>query len=135
MRVSGINLAGVLGAAVAIYAIGFVIYGLAVPAESWMAMSGVTAEQMAAVGTSRMPFSPLMPLATAIFLAILFKWGNVSGLSIGARWGAVVAFASAIPALWYGWVYGVGPVQGTLLDSAHLLLGHVAAGAILGRWK
>jgi hypothetical protein len=35
----------------------------------------------------------------------------------------------------YGWVYGIGPVEVTLVDSGHILLGHVAAGAILGGWK
>jgi hypothetical protein len=43
--------------------------------------------------------------------------------------------ASAVPALLYGWVYGTGPIEMTLIDGGHLLLGHVAAGAILGRWR
>jgi hypothetical protein len=72
---------------------------------------------------------------TAIFMAILFKWGQVAGASKGAQWAMVVALASAIPTLLYGWVYGIGPIDITLVDSGHLLLGHVAAGAILGGWK
>jgi len=125
----------VIVAAIAIYALGFVIYGLLIPAETWMAMSGISAEEMEAVGSSRMPFSVVMPLMTAIFMAVIFKWAQVAGASNGAKWGAVVALASAIPTLLYGWVYGVGPAEMTLVDSGHLLLGHVAAGAILGGWK
>lgn len=135
MRAGGINWLAVIAAAVAIYAIGFVIYGLVVPAETWMAMSGITEADMEAVGSSRMMFSPLMPIATALFMAILFKWGGVGSAMKGAQWAMVIALASAVPALWYGWVYGIGPAQLTLLDSGHLLLGHIAAGAILGGWR
>lgn len=135
MRAGGINWGAVLVAAVAFYAIGFIIYGLLIPAETWMAMSGISAAEMDAVGQSRMPFSVVMPLMTAGFMALLFKMGSVSGLSTGAQWGLVVALASAVPGMLYGWVYGVGPIDMTLVDSAHLLLGHVAVGAILGAWK
>jgi hypothetical protein len=135
MRSAGINWIAVIAAAVAIYAIGFVIYGLLIPAETWMAMEGVTEAEMESVGSSRMAFSVVMPLMTAIFMAILFKWGQVAGASKGAQWAMVVALASAIPTLLYGWVYGIGPIEMTLVDSAHLLLGHVAAGAVLGAWK
>ena len=135
MRAGGINWIAVIVAAVAIYAVGFVIYGLLVPAETWMAWEGITAEDMATVGGSRMPFSVVMPLMTAIFMAVIFKWAQVAGASNGAKWGAVVALASAIPAVMYGWVYGIGPAEITLVDSGHLLLGHVVAGAVLGGWK
>lgn len=134
MRAGGINWVAVLAAAAAIYALGFVIYALVVPPESWMAMSGVTEEDIA-VGMSRMMFSPLMPIMTAVFLAVLFKWGRVDSLATGARWGAVVALASAVPAMLYGWVYAGNSTDITLLDTAHLLLGHVFAGAILGGWR
>lgn len=135
MRVGGINWVAALVAAIAIYAVGFIIYGLLIQPEQWMAMSGLTKEQMDAVGMSRMIYSPMMPILTAVFLAVLFKWGAVDSAAKGARWATVVALASAIPALWYGWVYGVGPASGTLLDSGHLLAGHIIAGAILGGWR
>ncbi len=135
MRSGGINWFAVLVAAVAIYAIGFVIYGLVIPADRWMAMEGITQTDMDRVGMSRMPYSVVMPLMTAIFMAVIFKWGQVAGASRGAQWGMVIALASAVPTILYGWVYGIGPIEVTLIDSAHLLLGHVAAGAVLGAWK
>lgn len=135
MRAGGMNWAAVIVAAVAIYAIGFVIYGMLIPAESWMAMSGITAEEMEKVGTSRMPFSVVMPLMTAIFLGVLFKMGGVADAAKGAKWATIVALASAVPTLLYGWVYGVEPMQMTLVDIGHLLAGHIVAGAILGDWK
>lgn len=135
MRAGGLNWLAVIAAAVVIYAIGFVIYGVVVPPEWWMEASGITQADMDRVGASRMPFSVVMPLMTAIFLAVLFKLGKVADAATGVKWAAIVAFASAIPTLLYGWVYGVGPFEATLLDSGHLLLGHVAAGAILGKWR
>ena len=134
MRAAGINWLAVIAAAIAFYAIGFVIYGLLVPEETWMAWTGMTGEQKAAA-MGRMPFGVLMPLATALFMAILFKWGGIAGAARGAQWGAVVALASAVPAMWYGWVYGGMPVEMTLLDSTHLFLGHAAVGAVLGSWR
>jgi hypothetical protein len=135
MRAAGINWLAVIVAAIAVYAIGFVIYGLVVPEQWWMTASGITQQEVDALGASRMPFGVVMPLMTAGFLAVLFKLGRVAGAATGAKWAVVVALASAIPTLLYGWVYGTGPFEVTLIDSAHLLLGHVAAGAILGGWR
>jgi hypothetical protein len=135
MRAGGFNWAAVLAAAVAIYAIGFIIYGLVIPPERWMAMSGIDQAEMEAVGQSRMMFGPLMPILTAVFLAVILQWGGVSTVSTGVRWAVTIAFASAIPTVLYGWVYGVGPIEATVIDAAHLLLGHAAAGAILGGWR
>jgi hypothetical protein len=106
-----------------------------VDADMWMAAEGITADQAQVAGAARMPIIPLMPLATAFGMAVLFKWCKIDGLVDGVKFAALIAVASALPALWYGWVYGVGPAWLTMLDSSHLLLGHVAAGAILGSWK
>lgn len=135
MKIAGMNALAILAAAVAIYAVGFVIYGVIIDQATWMTAQGITQDQMDAVGMSRMAYSPLMPLVTAIGMAVLFKWGGVTGLAQGVRWGALIAILSALPAIWYGWVYGVGVSTGPLLDSLHLLAGHCVAGAILGSWK
>ena len=134
MRSGGINWLAVIVAAIAIYALGFVIYGVVIPEDQFMAMSGISEEEKA-TAMSRMAFSPLMPILTAVFLAVLFKWGQVASASKGAQWAMVVALASAIPTILYGWVYAGMSNDTMLVDSGHLLLGHIAAGAILGGWK
>jgi hypothetical protein len=134
MRSGGINWLAVIVSAIAIYAIGFVIYAMLIPMESWVAMSGMT-EAEKAVAMTRMPFSVVMPILTALFMAVLFKWGQVADAMTGAKWAVVVALASAVPTMLYGWVYGGHNTDMTLVDAAHLLLGHIAAGAILGGWK
>ena len=135
MRVCGIHWVAALVAAVAIYMVGFLIYGVLMTPEEWMAGAGITQEEMDAVGMSRMSYSPLIPLMTAFGMAFLFKWAGVSGLANGVKWAVLIALMSAIPTLLYGWVYGVGPLHATLIDCGHLLAGHVVAGAILGAWK
>jgi hypothetical protein len=135
MRICGINIVAALVAAVVIYAIGVLIYGMLLDPKMWMDAAGISQAEMDAVGMSRMPFSPVMPLMTAFGMAFLFKWGGVSGLGNGVKWAVLIALTSAVPTMLYGWVYGVGPLHATLIDCAHLLAGHVAAGAILARWK
>lgn len=134
MRSGGINWLAVAASAIAIYAVGFVIYGLLISPEANMAMSGMTkAEEATAM--SRMMYSPLMPVLTAVFMAVLFKWGAVGDMTSGVKWGVVIALASAIPTILYGWVYAGTENNTMMIDVAHLWLGHVAAGAILGAWR
>lgn len=134
MRSGGIHWLAVIAAAIAIYALGFVIYGMLVTEEAIVAMTGMT-EAEKATALARMAFSPLMPIMTAVFMAIIFKWASVGDAVKGAQWGMLIALASAIPTVLYGWVYGGMATNMTLIDCAHLLLGHIAAGAILGGWK
>ena len=134
MRAGGINWLAVAASAVAIYVLGFLIYGMAIPEETFMTMSGIT-EAEKATAMSRMIYGPLMPILTSVFLAVLFVWGQVATISTGVRWAAAVAFASAIPTMLYGWVYGGLDTNMTMIDCAHLFLGHATAGAILGGWR
>ena len=135
MRAGGINWLAVLAAAIAFYVIGFVIYGVVIGEEQLAAIMGEDLTVSQEAEQARMPFGILMPLATAAFMGLLFKWGQVANAMTGAQWGAVVAMASAVPTVWYGWVYGGLPAEMALIDNAHLLLGHIAAGAILGGWR
>ena len=89
MRICGIHVLAVLVAAVAVYAVGALIYGVLVGPEVWMEGAAITQQQMDLVGMS----------------------------------------------LLYGWVYGVAPFYGTMIDIAHLMIGHGVAGAILASWK
>ena len=134
MRSGGINWLAVIASAIAIYAIGFVIYAMLIPMDSWVAMSGMT-ETEKAVATARMPFSIVMPVMTSLFMAVLFKWGSVGDAMTGVKWAVVVGLASAVPTMLYGWVYGGANSSMAMIDIGHLLLGHIAAGAILGGWK
>ena len=134
MRSGGINWLAVIVAAIAIYVIGYVIYVMLMPEQAMMTMTGMTDAEKA-TAMSRLMYSPLMPIMTAVFMAVLFKWGQVADAIAGVKWAVVIGLASAVPTILYGWVYGGLNTSMTMIDSAHLLLGHIAAGAILGGWK
>jgi hypothetical protein len=132
MQIAGINWVAVLVAAAVFYAIGYVIHMRLVDLEAWDAAKHT---DKAKLSKTRMAAGMILPLATAIGLAVLFNWGNVTGVGDGILWGLVIALGSALPVLWYNWFYGTSPIWIFWVDSAHQLIGHAAVGAILGGWR
>jgi hypothetical protein len=132
MRFAGINWLAVLISAAIFFVIGYVIHMQLVDLQAWDAAKHVDQAQLS---TTRMAAGMILPLATAIGLAVLFKWGNVTGVADGIKWALVVAFASGLPVLWYNWFYGTPPIWTFWVDSAHQLIGHAVVGAILARWR
>lgn len=135
MRIAGVNVLAVLLAAVAVYLIGFLIYGMLIDPAQWMASVGITQQEAEAVGAARMPYGAVMPLMSAVGTAVLFKWASVDGLMSGIKWGVMIAFAAVIPTVWYDWVYGVGNCYGPTVDTVHALVSYAVAGGILAAWK
>lgn len=134
MQTNGVSPVAVLVAAIAAYAVGFVIYGLVVPAETWMQWSGITQEEMDAVGMSRMPLSPIMPIMIAYGMALAIKWRGVQGLAAGVSTGFLMALLFLVGGRLYNYVYGIEGANLLALDTAHLLLNGVVAGAVIGAW-
>jgi hypothetical protein len=132
MHVAGINWVAVLVAAAAFFAIGFVIHMRLVDLKAWNAAKHVDEVKLS---KARMASGMILPLATAIGLAVLFSWADVSGVGNGVKWSLVVALASGLPVLWYNWFYGTVPLWIFAVDSAHQLIGHAVAGAILAGWR
>jgi hypothetical protein len=132
MHIFGLNWAAILVAAAAFFAIGFLIHMRLVDLKAWDAAKHV---EEAKLSKARMSAGMVLPLATAIGLAILFSWGDVTGVAEGVKWGLVVAFASALPVLWYNWFYGTQPAWIFWVDSGHQLVGHAVVGAILAGWR
>ena len=135
MQVSGIKVLPLVAATVAIYLTGFVIYGLIIPSETWMLWSNISAEDMERIGMSRMPLSVVMPVMIAIGVALVVKWRKVESLSSGATTGLLMAMFFLVGGRLYGYVYGVESVNILMLDSVHLMLNGLAAGAVLGGWS
>lgn len=134
MQSNGINLIAVLVAAIAVYAVGFVIYGLVIPPETSMQWSGITQGEMDAVGMARMPMSPLMPLMISYGTALAIKWRGAGSLAGGALTGLLMALLFLVGGRLYSFVYGVEGVEVLILDSVHLLLNGIVAGAVIGAW-
>lgn len=132
MHLFGINWAAVLVAAAAFFAIGFVIHMRLVDLNAWDAAKHTDQAQLS---KARMASGVILPLATAIGLAVLFSWADVAGVGNGVKWGLVIALASGLPVLWYNWFYGAAPIWIFGVDSAHQLIGHAVVGAILAGWR
>lgn len=135
MQIGGLKVLAVFSAALAVYLTGFIIYGLLLPSETWMAWSNISAEELEAVGTSRMPFSVLMPILIAIGVGLAVKWRHADSLAMGASTGIMLGFFLLVGGRLYGYVYGVEGINILLVDSVHLLLNGLVAGAVLGVWS
>jgi Na+/proline symporter len=133
MRYQGHNVLAIVVAAIAIWAIGFLLY-VVLFAEQWSAWMGLTEADMNK-DNGRMPFMVVMPFLQAIGLSLVVKWRNASGWMAGAMTGVLMAIFFSIAARMYGWVYSFEVSELFGLDSVHFLLTHAVAGAILGAWK
>lgn len=133
MRVNGLNVPAIIVAAIAMYAIGFVIYGLLF-SELWQQLAEVTQEDF--VGEEwRMALSPVMPILMAIGLALAIKWRGAQGWIGGAMTGALVAVFLVFSARLYSFAYSTEQPGLLAIDTAHLVLDCLVGGAILGAWK
>ncbi len=133
MRVMGHNVLAIVAAAVAIWAIGFLLY-VVLFQEQWMTWMGVSMDD-ADKGNDRMAFMVVMPLLTAIGLSLAIKWRDRPGWFDGLKVGLLLAIFLTVAGRMYGWVYSWEPTELFGLDALHFLLTHMVAGAILGAWR
>lgn len=128
----GDNWLAIIAAAVAFYAIGFLIYG-ALFSKLWMQLSGYTKEQLAPHGW-KMALSPIMPILTAIGLAIILKLCGVTDLMTGLTITLEIWLFVVVSTRLYSYVYSPEKPGLLVMDAIHLLLGYAAAGAIISAW-
>ena len=132
MRVMGHNVFAVLVAAIAIYAIEFVIFGLIIPGDQYASMVGLSVDDM---HPDRMPVGIAPPLLAAIGLSLVVKWRNASSVMAGAVTGVLMAIFFAFAAALYGYVYGAHNEQFLAVNLAHFIVCYAVAGAIVAIWK
>lgn len=127
----GDNWIAIIVAAIAIYAVGFIIYaGLS---KLWMRQSGFTMDQLKP-HRWKMALSPIMPLLTAVGLALILKLARVDNVATGVLISFQLWLFIAMPARLYNYVYSPEKPGHLLMDAVHLLLGTLAAGAIISAW-
>jgi hypothetical protein len=130
---AGDNWLAVLAAAAAIYAVGFLIYG-ALFSGLWLRLSGYSREQLKP-HMWKMAISPVMPILTAIGLALVFKAARVDSLMDEVLWAFQIWFFIVMATRLYSFVYSPEKKGLLMMDAIHLLLGYLVAGAILGGWR
>jgi hypothetical protein len=133
MRVMGHNVLAIVVAALAIWAIGFLLY-VVLFQQQWLDWMGFTEAEMEQ-DNGRMAFMVVMPVLQAIGLSLAVKWRDAPGWIGGLTTGLLLALLLTIAGRMYGWVYSFERVELFGLDSLHFLLTHAVAGAILGAWK
>jgi len=133
MRYNGHNVLAIAVAAIAIWAIGFLIY-VVLFSEQWTAWMQMTEAEISA-DNGHMPFMVVMPILQAIGISLVIKWRDQPGWMAGVIAGLLMAVFFSIAARMYGWVYSFEMTELFGLDSLHFLLTHAVAGAILGAWK
>lgn len=132
MRMMGHNVLAIIAAAIAIYLIEFVIFGVIIPADQYMAMTGFAEGQG---DDGRMPVGIVMPILTAIGLSLVIKWRNAPGWMGGLTTGLMMAVVFGFSTSLYSYVYGANTEAYLPINLGHFLVCWGAAGAILGAWK
>ncbi len=135
MRIMGHNALAILAAAIAIYAIEFIIFAVMISPPQYLAMSGMTQAQAEAIGMSRMPFGAVMPVLAAIGLSLAIKWRAAAGPVAGATTGLIMGVVFGFGARMYGFVYGADDMNYLAIDFARFLVTYAVGGAIIGAWK
>ncbi|MEO9969292.1 MAG: DUF1761 domain-containing protein [Hyphomonadaceae bacterium] len=132
-RLGGVNLVGVLLAAIAIYFVGFLWFGVLFH-DIWQAANGYSLEQLEASFDPLIVFGGgfLIPLILAFGIGWLLKKTGTTGLGPSIAFGAMLAILFAAPVLGYSFVYNIihSPTD-LLLDISHSFVGFVVGAAVL----
>lgn len=134
MRMMGHNVLAIVVAAIAIYALEYLIFAVLLSGDQYMAMSGYNPESMEAA-MARMPFGVVPPILAAIGLSLAVKWRNKAGWMAGAMTGVLMAIFFAFAVSFYGYVYGPNNLAFMGVTLGHFIVCYALAGAILGAWK
>lgn len=122
----------VLVSALAIYTIGFALYGFLF-SEAWLMWSGYTEEGLASESW-RVAFSPIMPLLLAAGVGAVLHWVKPADLSAALMLGFMIWLLLLLPTRLYAWAYGDQPLGLLLLDGGHLLANVLVAAGIQQAW-
>lgn len=134
MRYQGHNVLAIIVAALAIYAIEFVIFAILIPGDQYMALTRITQAQVD-YGMSRMPYGVIPPIFAAIGLSLVIKWRNAAGVTGGVTTALIMAVLFAFGTSLYSYVYGTHTEAYLLVNLGHFLVCWGVAGAVLGAWK
>lgn len=133
MRIMGVKVLPIAVAALAVYMIGFVIYGLLF-GEQYQTWSGIDTKE-AEAHMWKMGLGWIMPVALSIGIANLIRTRNIKEISTGAVIGAKVGLFLILACQLYNFVYSTEPWMLLALDSFHIILISITAGAILSAMK
>ena len=139
MHLPHVNYLAVLVSAVAIFVLGGLWYSKALFANKWIALMGITEEQMKAKPSAPMP----VLLVQAFVCSLVISW--IMAIIInhfppyyalhGVKTGAVCWLGFAAATSYATAVFSMQPKALWLINTGYNLVSFVMAGAILGAWR
>ncbi len=130
-KLAGVNILGIFLAAIAMWVLGFVFYGLLF-SEAWMAGKGWVEADFEGQSGLWMPAGFLIPLILAVGLGWHMKQKQISKMETAALFGLWLALLIGVPLMMYSYVYSpMHSWEVLLIDSAHTVATFVAGCAIL----
>lgn len=133
MKLAGHNVLAILAAAIVMYAIEFLIYGLLVPPITYQKLAHLRVEDLP-LNAWKMPFGIVGPLLWATGLSVANTWRGAKGAVAGALTGVLTGAFFMVAARFYQWAYGATGLAFFGLDVAHFIVVGAAGGAILAAW-
>lgn len=130
-RLGGVNLLGVLLAALAIWAVGFVWYGLFFN-QAWMAGNHYDVSDYDGQSPAWMAAGALIPLILAFGIGWLMKRADIAGPGPAILFALIVGVLIGLPLMAYGLVYSPWHSLSVFaIDGGHTLVCFAIAGLIL----
>ena len=134
-RILGVNLLGVILAALAMLAGGYIWFELIFTNANALAYGWTEADYEDQNDFWRL-LGFCIELVIAFGIARLLKSSNVSGLRDCVIFAFLLALLIAIPPVSYHLAYGpIHSIEGTLMGAGHLLVNFSIAGAILSKFE
>lgn len=130
-RLMGVNLLGVLLAAIVMFFLGFVFYGLLFT-DYWMTARGYTADMFEGQSGIWMGIGFVIELVLALGIGWVMKAKGASSLGAAIGVGIALAILFGFPMLAYEFAYGAyHSVPGLMVDWGHTLVAFIGGAAVL----
>ncbi len=130
-KLAGVNLLGIVLAALAMWIIGFIWYGLLF-SNAWMSAHGWTEASFEGQSALWMPAGFLISLILSFGLGWHMKQKQIAKLDTAALFGLWLALLIGVPLMMYAYVYSPSHSWELLLiDGSHTIVTFVAACAVL----
>lgn len=131
----GLKLVPVLLASIAFYFVGFLWYGV-IFQQAWLAAEGITEADTQEGAAIWMAGGFLITIMQVIGIGLVLKWKGVAGLAGAVQTALLLWLFLALPFTMYAYLYN--PAHNStllMIDASHLLVGWLAAAAVLGAMK
>lgn len=128
----GVHILGILLAAIALYLVGWVWYGMLFM-EPWQKFTGVHGD--GGMSPTIMGLGFLICLIPAFGLAAILNWAGASKLYTCVKIGIGMALLLAIPVMAAGTIYQGDQIGLLLIDGSHAVVGWGVMGAVLSYFR